>query len=175
MSNSLQPHESQHARPPCPSPAPGVHSSIVYYYLIGFKGRGISNVDASYACGGIWFQMTYPRDKVCSQNFFSQKHEYHLVDVVHWLLDYFFLRKWNKSRLLLLSCRAGRWWQCLELPSSARKSGISSCCFMTTELVIRHLKCLLYMFAKTWSSQRWKFEGFTNIPWNVNTSYKPYP
>ena len=23
---SLQPHESQHARPPCPSPAPGVHS-----------------------------------------------------------------------------------------------------------------------------------------------------
>ena len=25
MSNSLQPHESQHARPPCPSPTPGVH------------------------------------------------------------------------------------------------------------------------------------------------------
>ena len=25
MSNSLQPHESQHARPPCPSPSPGVH------------------------------------------------------------------------------------------------------------------------------------------------------
>ena len=24
MSNSLRPHESQHARPPCPSPAPGV-------------------------------------------------------------------------------------------------------------------------------------------------------
>ena len=24
-SDSLQPHESQHARPPCPSPAPGVH------------------------------------------------------------------------------------------------------------------------------------------------------
>ena len=27
MSNSLQPHESQHARPPCPSPTPGVHSN----------------------------------------------------------------------------------------------------------------------------------------------------
>ena len=27
MSNSLQPHESQHARPPCPSPAPGVYSN----------------------------------------------------------------------------------------------------------------------------------------------------
>ena len=26
MSNSLLPHESQHARPPCPSPTPGVHS-----------------------------------------------------------------------------------------------------------------------------------------------------
>ena len=25
MSNSLQPHESQHARPPCPSPTPGVY------------------------------------------------------------------------------------------------------------------------------------------------------
>ena len=27
MSNSLQLHESQHARPPCPSPTPGVHSN----------------------------------------------------------------------------------------------------------------------------------------------------
>ena len=27
VSNSLQPHESQHTRPPCPSPAPGVHSN----------------------------------------------------------------------------------------------------------------------------------------------------
>ena len=26
VSNSLRPHESQHARPPCPSPIPGVHS-----------------------------------------------------------------------------------------------------------------------------------------------------
>ena len=26
MSVSLRPHESQHARPPCPSPTPGVHS-----------------------------------------------------------------------------------------------------------------------------------------------------
>ena len=26
VSASLQPHESQHARPPCPSPTPGVHS-----------------------------------------------------------------------------------------------------------------------------------------------------
>ena len=26
VSSSLRPHESQHARPPCPSPTPGVHS-----------------------------------------------------------------------------------------------------------------------------------------------------
>ena len=26
MSDFLGPHELQHARPPCPSPAPGVHS-----------------------------------------------------------------------------------------------------------------------------------------------------
>ena len=26
VSDSLQPHESQHPRPPCPSPTPGVHS-----------------------------------------------------------------------------------------------------------------------------------------------------
>ena len=28
MSHSLQSHESQHSRPPCPSPTPGVHSAI---------------------------------------------------------------------------------------------------------------------------------------------------
>ena len=27
MSNSLRPRESQHAKPPCPSPTPGVHSN----------------------------------------------------------------------------------------------------------------------------------------------------
>ena len=27
MSNSLRPHESQHSRPPCPSPTPRVHSN----------------------------------------------------------------------------------------------------------------------------------------------------
>ena len=27
VSNSLQSHESQHARPPCPSPTPGLHSN----------------------------------------------------------------------------------------------------------------------------------------------------
>ena len=30
VSNSLQPHELQHARPPCPSPTPGVYSTHVH-------------------------------------------------------------------------------------------------------------------------------------------------
>ena len=34
MSDSLRPHELQHARPPCPSPTPGVHT---------VKGFGIVN------------------------------------------------------------------------------------------------------------------------------------
>ena len=28
LSDSLRPHELQHARPPCPSPTPGVHSNL---------------------------------------------------------------------------------------------------------------------------------------------------
>ena len=32
VSDSLRPHESQHARPPCPSPAPGVHSNACPSY-----------------------------------------------------------------------------------------------------------------------------------------------
>ena len=31
VSDSLQPHESQHARPPCPSPTPGVHSNSCHW------------------------------------------------------------------------------------------------------------------------------------------------
>ena len=30
VSNSLQPHESQHTRPPCPSPSPGVTQTHVH-------------------------------------------------------------------------------------------------------------------------------------------------
>ena len=30
VSDSLWPHESQHARPPCPSPTPGAHSDSVH-------------------------------------------------------------------------------------------------------------------------------------------------
>ena len=36
VSDSLRPHESQHARPPCPSPTPGVHSDS---YLFAKWGK----------------------------------------------------------------------------------------------------------------------------------------
>ena len=35
VSDSLRPHESQHARPPCPSPSPGVHPDS-HYHLYKF-------------------------------------------------------------------------------------------------------------------------------------------
>ena len=37
MFHSLRPHESQHARPPCPSPTPGVHSSQWCHPAISFS------------------------------------------------------------------------------------------------------------------------------------------
>ena len=33
MFDSLQPHEPQHTRLPCPSPTPGVHPNYVYMYI----------------------------------------------------------------------------------------------------------------------------------------------
>ena len=43
VSDSLQPHELQHARPPCPSPAPGVqdgtfiHLFGILFFLFAFE------------------------------------------------------------------------------------------------------------------------------------------
>ena len=69
MSNSLQPHESQHARPPCPSPTPGVYtnscplsqwchpaisSSVVPFssYLQSFPASGSFPISWLFALGG---------------------------------------------------------------------------------------------------------------------------
>jgi len=37
VSDSFRPHESQHARPPCPSPTPGVHPANSFMHLIKSK------------------------------------------------------------------------------------------------------------------------------------------
>ena len=52
VSDSLRPHESQHARPPCPSPTPGVHSnsrslSQWYHPLISYSVVPISSYPKS--------------------------------------------------------------------------------------------------------------------------------
>lgn len=94
----------------------------------------------------------------------SLRHKYHLVDMVHRLLDLFALRKWNKRRFLL-SCRAGHWWPCLELLLCARKSGISSYCFMATEVAIRLYKCLFYLlWVPEVASLEIKIFGFCKYP-----------
>ena len=68
VSDSLQPHESQHARPPCPSPTPGVHphshplsrwchpaissSVIPFSYLQSFPASGSFQMSQLFASGG---------------------------------------------------------------------------------------------------------------------------
>ena len=69
ISDSLQPHESQHARPPCPSPTPGVHSdsrpssqwchptissSVVLFssHLQSFPASGSFQMSQLFALGG---------------------------------------------------------------------------------------------------------------------------
>ena len=69
LSNSLWPHESQHARPPCPSPTPGVYlnscplsrwchpiisSSVIPFssHLQSFPASGSFPMSQSFASGG---------------------------------------------------------------------------------------------------------------------------
>ena len=69
MSNSLQPHESQHARPPYPSPTSGVHpnpwplsrwyhptisSSVIHFYscLQSFPASGSFQMSQLFTSGG---------------------------------------------------------------------------------------------------------------------------
>ena len=68
VSDSLQPHESQHARPPCPSPTPGVHpnpcplcwwchptisSSVIHFssHLQSFQASGSFQASQLFASG----------------------------------------------------------------------------------------------------------------------------
>ena len=69
MSNSLRPHESQHARPPCPSLTPGIHSdsrpssqwchpaissSVIPFFscLQSFSASGSFQMSQLFASGG---------------------------------------------------------------------------------------------------------------------------
>ena len=62
VSESLQPHELQHARPPCPSPTPGIHpnqcpSSRWYHPTISFSVVPFSFCPQSFPASGS-FQMS---------------------------------------------------------------------------------------------------------------------
>ena len=63
MSNSLWPHEPQHARPPCPSPTPGVHpnpcplSQWCHHPAISFSVIPFSSCPQSFPASGS-FQMS---------------------------------------------------------------------------------------------------------------------
>ena len=63
MSDSLQPHESQHARPPCPSPTPGVYpnscpSSQWYHPAISSSVAPFSSCPQSLPASGSWFPVS---------------------------------------------------------------------------------------------------------------------
>ena len=75
VSDSLRPHELQHARPPCPSPSPGVHSdacpssqwchptissSVVPFYscLQSFPASGSFPMSQFFASGGQNFRVS---------------------------------------------------------------------------------------------------------------------
>ena len=73
MSDSLRPHESQHTRPPCPSPTPRVysnpcpssrwcHPTIQSHYFMANSGGGSVSRDRLYFLGlqnhcGWWLQL----------------------------------------------------------------------------------------------------------------------
>ena len=77
MSDSLCPHESQHARPPCPSPTPGVHSdscpssrqchptvssSVILFSscLQSFPASGSFPMSRSFTSGGQSIEVAFP-------------------------------------------------------------------------------------------------------------------
>ena len=52
MSNSLRPHEPQHARPPCPSPTPGVYSNSNLYAEHIMRNAGLEEAQAGIKIAG---------------------------------------------------------------------------------------------------------------------------
>ena len=66
MSDSLQPHEPQHARPPCPSPTPGACSSMIgYVYERPYKK---SLINWSRLFGHFNRPMSYGKSQTTSQS-----------------------------------------------------------------------------------------------------------
>ena len=66
VSDSLRPHESQHARPPCPSPTPRVHSEWYFFFFL-------------MRCFLAW------------ESFFTAFKIYHLINLLEGIILLFFL------------------------------------------------------------------------------------
>ena len=63
VSDSLQPHDSQHARPPCPLPTPGVYSNscpLSQWWIVIFSKSFFYVFKYCYMCicGDVWFTAT---------------------------------------------------------------------------------------------------------------------
>ena len=105
MSDSLRPHESPHARPPCPSPIPGVHSNSCPSLLLGRKV--ITNLDSVLKIRDITLPtkvhlfkaMVFPVVMYTCERWTVKKAE-------HWRIDAFEL--WYRRRLLRVPWTARR-------------------------------------------------------------------
>ena len=78
VSNSLQPHESQHARPPCPSPSPGVHSDSCPSSLWCHPAIS-SSVDPFSFC---------PQSLAASERVFSNESTLHMRWTKYWSFSF---------------------------------------------------------------------------------------
>ena len=120
MSDSLRPHESQHTRPPCPLPTPGVHSdsrpsSQWCHPAISFSVIPFSCPQSFPASGGVHaiksiIYNIYGLQSSCV-SFFSLSFTANLD--VYFLLISMLLRTqviWGSVNFLMVSVRT--WWRC---------------------------------------------------------------
>ena len=90
VSNSLQPHELQHARPPCPSPSPGVHSD---------------SCPSSPWCHPAISSSVVPQSLPASESFPINQTSYLLT--------------WERMKSVASACKEKRWiWQDIEVPTT---------------------------------------------------------
>ena len=73
--DSLRPHESQHARTPCPSPTPGVHSNL--------RSLSRSCHPAISSCCPLFLLAPTPKKEECAINLPSQRVSAYQDKIVH--------------------------------------------------------------------------------------------
>ena len=159
MSDSLQPHELQHARPPCPSPTPGVHSD----------SRPLSQwCHPAISCSVVPFS-SCPQSLPASESFpMSQLFAWGGQSTGVSALASFLTKKsqgWTPSLLdhswSLLSClQVLVWWSCLarQLSYDFKKCFVKIVNIWVYFLIL----CLCFLHFKQYSSK--EFITFTRLP-----------